>query len=201
MASGMSRLFPSLFFKFLLGILLTQAITALLVYLALRSADPQTWGLFAVLGGILGLLTTLFLSGLAAHGRREAIARAHAGFARERERLKVQAERSRHRVLEKTRKAAERQARRAQAGASFKVRASVVGLFGMGLFMMFTQFMTLGVVLLTTGGGALAGYLFRLRQEPGGTGAAATLSDIGLRRFGRIRVKALAAAPERDSQA
>ena len=182
------RLSTALLVKFLLAIVLTQAITGLLVYLALRTPDPQTWALFAALGGVLGILTTLFLSDLASHGRREALSRAREDFAKERERLKVQAERSKHRAAQKAQKVAERQVRRAQTGANLKSRATMAGLVGIGVFMMFTQFLTLGMVILTTGGGALAGYLFRIRQEGGGTEER---PQAGRERLSWMSVKAL----------
>lgn len=182
------RLSTALLAKFLLAIVLTQAITGLLVYLALRATDPQTWTLFAALGGVLGVLTTLFLADQASHGRREALSRAREDFAKERERLKVQAERNKHRAAQKAQRAAERQARRAQTGANLKTRATLAGLVGMGVFMMFTQFVTLGMVILTTGGGALAGYLYRARQEGG---AAGPLPEPGRGRLRWMPVKAL----------
>ena len=40
-----------------------------------------------------------------------------------------------------------------------------VGVIAAGTLMVFTQFMTLGLLMLATGGGALAGYLARMKQD------------------------------------
>ena len=54
---------------------------------------------------------------------------------------------------------------RTQAKANFKVGASVAGVIGVGAVMLFTQFLTLGLLTLSTAGGAIAGYAWRARKE------------------------------------
>ncbi len=145
--------------QIVLGVLLTQATTAVLVVLALRSAaGPQTWGLWVALGVAVGLLAALLLNALGSRGRQEALARAREAHARERERIRVQAEREKAKIAER----GHRQRRRAQAGAELKAFA---GLAVLGALLLFSQIYALGLLLLGAGGGAVAGYRLRMRQE------------------------------------
>ena len=48
-----------------------------------------------------------------------------------------------------------------------KAGASFIGVIAVGGVMLFTQFVTMGMLLMTTAGGALAGYAYRTRQEIG----------------------------------
>lgn len=148
--------------KILLGVLLTQAVTAALVILALRSEGPQSWALWAVPGVAVGLLAALLLNAVASHGRQEAVARVQEAHARERERIRVQAEREKAKIAERGHRQALRQHRRTQAGAELKLFA---GFAALGALLLFTQIYSLGLLLLGTGGGAVAGYGLRLRQE------------------------------------
>lgn len=54
---------------------------------------------------------------------------------------------------------------RAHARSSFKLGAGFIGIVAAGSLMIFTQFLTLGLLTLAVGGGVLGGYLMRIRQE------------------------------------
>lgn len=85
--------------------------------------------------------------------------------AKERESIRVRAERAKHKVTKEAQKHVEKEIRRTSAKASFKVGAAVAGVVGLGGLLVLTQFVTLGVMLLTTAGGTAGGYLLRYRHE------------------------------------
>jgi hypothetical protein len=56
-------------------------------------------------------------------------------------------------------------ANRAHAKANFKVGLAVTGAVGAGIIMLFTELLTMGLLTLSTAGGALVGYGARARQD------------------------------------
>jgi hypothetical protein len=46
-----------------------------------------------------------------------------------------------------------------------KLYSAFAGIAGLGTLLLLTQFLSLGVLLISSSGGAVAGYLLRLRQE------------------------------------
>ena len=152
-------------FRFIPGILLVQALTFAFAWF--RPAALQGWGwvgYLAVLAAV-GVLTALWFGSIAAHLRKDEVARLKDQFAEERERLKVNAERSKTRVVKQAQKEINRETRRTTARANLKVGLAVAGAMAAGGLMILSQFVTLGVMTLATAGGTLAGYLFRARQE------------------------------------
>ncbi len=142
-------------FRFLIGIFLLQAVTALLVYTALGTDWRTTWPLFLLLGGSIGVMVAFWFSTIVGADRRTAVARADRRFSKEREKIRVKAEQIRA-------KAARGGVGR---GMSLKTGVAVGGAVGLGVAMMVTQFITLGLVTLTAAGGAALGYGVRARQE------------------------------------
>jgi hypothetical protein len=140
--------------RFLIGILLVQAATAIQLVLALRSEQPEIWVLLGVSALSAGLLVALWFSGLATQAAREAVSKAKASLSQERER-----------VVAQSRQQLARERRRLQTRATLKVGASIAAVAGLGALFLLTQFVGLGLLTLAAGGGAVAGYLFRARQE------------------------------------
>ena len=153
-----------LFLRFLLGILAIQAATAALVILASRqeTLDARLATVLPLV--VVALVAALWFHSLVSQARRLTRARLEERFSREREKLQVRAEREKTKVLEKNRQRLERERSRIQARAGRKVTLAMGGLLLAGGVMMFTQFMTLGLLLVTGTGGALAGYLLRTKQ-------------------------------------
>lgn len=152
-------------FKFLIGILLIQVATGLQVMAALDSDKPQVWVLFGLLSLTLGVMAALWFLSIAGHSSQDSLVRAKEDFSRERERIRVQAEQEKVKVLKQTQQQMLKERDRTQAKANMKVGAAVAGVVGIGGLMLFTQFMTLGLLTLTAAGGALAGYAVRMRQD------------------------------------
>lgn len=152
-------------FKFLAGLLVVEAATALLVILAKDSGRDEVWILFGLLGLSIAVLGALFFTTVASHASRETVAQAQEDFLKEREKIRVQAERDKARMLRDSHRAMLRDRDRTQAKSSLRNGASLAAVLGIGGIMLFTQFMTFGLLLLSAAGGAAAGYGWRLRQE------------------------------------
>lgn len=152
-------------FKYLPGILIIQAATVAMTLAALKSSDQELWLAIGLLGLIIGLVTAFWFSSIASHIKKDALAQARDEFSREREKLRVNAERQKTRLIKKSHEQIRKETNRAYARTNFKLGAGFVGIIGAGALMIFTQFLTLGLLTLAVGGGALGGYLVRLRQD------------------------------------
>jgi len=147
--------------RYLLGIFLLQGVTGLLVYTALRTDWQTTWPLFAAVGVAVGTMAAFWFSTIAGAGRHHVVARAAERFSKEREQLRLKAEQQRIKEVRSSLKAA----RGLGAGMSLKSAVVVGGAVSLGLTMMLTQFITLGLLTIASAGGAALGYGVRVRQE------------------------------------
>lgn len=147
--------------RFILGVTLLQAVTALIVYVALQGDWRTTWPLFALLALGIGLMTALWFGTLASAQRRVGEARLGEKHAKEREALQVKAERLRA----KEREEAARRIMKAQRPRILVPGLMAGGAAGLGLALVLTQFVTLGLLAFAFAGGGAAGYLVRMRQE------------------------------------
>lgn len=155
-------------FRYLPGILIVQVATIALVFAALRTQDRELWLAIAALGVTINLVTAFWFASIASHLRKDAVAKVREEYTRERESIRVAAERQKSKLLKQSHEQITRQTNRAHAKANFKVGAAFAAIMGAGVLMIFTQFLSLGLLTLATGGGALAGYLARLKQEYSG---------------------------------
>jgi hypothetical protein len=151
--------------KYLPGILIIQAATVAMTLAAIRSDNRELWLAVLLLGLILGLVTAFWFSSIASHAKKDALAQAKDEFYREREKLRVNAERQKTRIMRKSHEEIRKETNRAHAKTSFKLGAGFIGIVAAGSLMIFSQFLTLGLLTLAVGGGALGGYLVRIRQE------------------------------------
>ena len=150
--------------KFLPGILLLQVVTVALVLLA---PDMQGWGWLRLMIPVLiiGVLTAFWFGSAAAHHHKDEISRLQQGHAKERESIRVNAERAKTKVMKQAHQETMQEVRRTSTEANIKVGIAFAGAAGIGGLLLLTQFMTLGLLMMTTAGGALGGYVMRLRQE------------------------------------
>ena len=153
--------------RFLIGIFLLQGVTGLLVYTALGTDWQSTWPLFLLLGGSIGALVALLFSAIVGVERRHAASRAAERFSKEREQIRVKAEQQRTKDVRNHERLAAKAAKGGGIGGGLTLKsgALVGGAVGIGVAMLLTQFVTLGLLTLTTAGGALLGYGVRARQE------------------------------------
>lgn len=159
------------FVKFLIAILLLQGATVLLVYTAFKTELAQTWPLFGALGVTLGAMTALWLNALSEHARKQSLVKAQASFSREREKIRVRAEQDKTKEIKNAQRQIQREKQRARTGSNLKTGIVIGGAVSAGLALILTQMVTLGLLTLTTAGGAALGYGIRARQERLGLGA------------------------------
>ena len=97
--------------------------------------------------------------------------------AKERETIRVNAERAKTQLVKQAQRKTLQEVRRSSTRANIKIGLAFAGVAGLGGVLILTQFMSLGLLILTTAGGALGGYLLRLRQEKGKRQPAAEWPD------------------------
>jgi hypothetical protein len=153
------------FIRFLIGILLLQGVTVLLVYTALQTDWMATWPLFVLLGGAIALVVALWFGTIVHADRHRVVSRVSERYSKEREKIRVRAEQQRVKATREGERMVAKARKRASAGMSLKTGVVVGGAVGVGVAMMLAQFVTLGLVTLTAAGGAALGYTVRTRQE------------------------------------
>lgn len=152
--------------KFLPAVLALQVATVALIYAVTGMAPDAAHGLpLAVAGGIVGLFAAFWFAAIADHVRKDAVAKLQLSFARERENLVVTAEVDKRAALEQTHQRISRETARANGRANLRLGFGLTGLLAVGGLLVAVEFMTLGLLLMTTAGGALGGYIVRARQE------------------------------------
>ena len=152
-------------FRFLSGIIILQAATVALVLLAPQDLSGLAWLRLIIPLLFIGVFTAFWFSTIAKQKNKEELADLHQQHAREREKIQVNAERAKTRLIKKTQKEIAREAKITHGKANFKVGAALAGVMGLGALMLLTQFLTLGIFTLTTAGGVSGGYLYRGRKE------------------------------------
>jgi hypothetical protein len=156
--------------KYLIGVLVVQGVTVLLVVTAYRTDLEKTGILFLMLNLAIGALTAFWFTSMAEGTRKQALSRAKEGFAREREKIRVRAEKEKTKEVRNSQRQINREKSRARTGSNLKTGLMLGGAAGVGLVMVLTQFVTLGLLTLTTAGGAALGYGLRARQDRLGFG-------------------------------
>ncbi|MFN3785831.1 MAG: hypothetical protein ACK4RS_03220 [Thiothrix sp.] len=152
--------------KFLPAIVLLQAFTVALVLLA-PELSGWAWLRLTVPLLIASVLAAAWLHSIATHQHRDEISRLKECHAQEREKLRVNAERAKQRVLKEAHQETMQEVRRTSTQANIKVGIAFAGAAGIAGLLLLTQFMTLGLLVLAATGGAASGYLLRWRQEKG----------------------------------
>ena len=153
--------------KFIPGILLLQVITIALVLIA--PADLGNWGWLRLTIPVLiaGFLTAFWFGSIAAYQRKDEISRLKEYHAKERETIRVNAERTKSKLIKQAQRKTIQEVRRSSTRANIKVWLVLAGSIGLGGLLLLTQYMSLGLLTLSTVGGALGGYILCNRQEKG----------------------------------
>jgi len=152
-------------FKFIVGILLVQLTTVALVML--MPEDLEGTGVLRLIIPLffVGVAVALWFASMTQHYRQDQVSKAKEDFAKQREKLILKAERSKARVVKQAHKDVAKESRIVHAKANFKVGASFAAAIGVGGLLLLTQFLTIGLLLVSTSGGALAGYLYKARRQ------------------------------------
>lgn len=156
--------------KFLTGILLVEALTALLVVAALKGT-PATWPIAVAAALLGGTLAAMWFVSLANHASRAALAKAGEKYGRRQENALRRAEKEKEKEIRAAEKRAVRELKRARQQTSVRLGAALAGVSTVAVALLFTQFMTLGLLAVAASGGALLGYRLRARQEMPGSAA------------------------------
>ncbi len=170
--------------KFWPGIILLQLVTLVLFYLMseleleIDLGASQLWLTIGLVELLFSVLAAFWFASIARQCHQDELETVKEEHAQEREKIRVNAERAKTRIVNKSHKEMLKETRRAHAGANIKVGAAFAGALALGGIMISTQFVTFGLLLLTTAGGGLAGYLARGRQMAllGNKGGAGRLS-------------------------
>lgn len=153
-------------FKFFPGILLIQLVTAGLVFISIRwSQDPQLIIVVVVFGLILAVLTTFWFGSIVQNMQQSTHAKMQAKHAQDRERILRRAEREKAQVTSESYRQIEKASQKAVAKTNFKMGAALAVAIGAGGFMILSQLVTVGMMVLVASGSGLAGYLIRVRQD------------------------------------
>lgn len=152
--------------RFWTGIILVQLVTIGLFFAVTRAGLDNTQLMLTIglLEILFSVLAAFWFSSIARHRHLDELETIKEAHAREREKIRVNAERQKSRIVSKSQQQILKETRRAHAGANFKVGAAFAGALAMGAVMLYSQFVTFGLLILTTAGGGLAGYLARGRQ-------------------------------------
>lgn len=148
--------------KFLLGIILVQLITAVLIYISPINLDDSSSLLRLVLPlFFMALMVAFWFSSLSASSQKDTEHKMTNKFAKEREELRVKAERAKTRVVKEAQKEIAKEATVTHAKANFKVGVAFAGVMGVGALFIFAQLITAGLLTMTAAGGVIGGYYWR----------------------------------------
>ncbi|MGK0271740.1 MAG: Ca2+/Na+ antiporter [Cocleimonas sp.] len=153
-------------FRFLLGILLVQIATVVLVLLA-PELKGIGWLRLLIPLLVIGVFAAFLFASMSKHKIKDEVNSASFEHAREKEKLQLNAERAKTRLVKKTQQQIARESKIAHSKANFKVGAAFSGTIALGALMLLTELLTLGLVTMSTAGGALGGYLLRAKKEYG----------------------------------
>ncbi len=152
--------------RFLPGIILLQIATFVLAF-ALFDSEFDGNTLFAL--GFVSLLFACFIalwfSLIAREARQANINRVRRSHAKERERLLLDAEKQKAKIIAESQRQIERKTARAHARANFLAGAAFAAIIAAGGLLILSQFVTAGLLILAAGGGAVLGYTARARQS------------------------------------
>ncbi len=151
--------------RYLPGLLLVQIITIGLFWLVIE-AEPKVMLLQAgVPALVVTLLTALWFASVGKSGAQKAITKLRLNHAREREKLQIDAERTKAQVLHRSQKEIRKRERQVNRSASIKVGLAFAGAGAAGVLLLITELFTMGLMTITTSLGGLGGYLLRMRQS------------------------------------
>lgn len=148
--------------KFLIGIIFIQTITVVLIYISpITLSDSMSLVRIIVPLFFMALMVAFWFSSLSSHLRKDSEHKMKKEFASEREKLKVNAERAKTKVVKDAQKDIAKEAKITHAKANFKVGAAFAGVLGVGALFIFAQLITAGLLTMTAAGGVMGGYYWR----------------------------------------
>lgn len=153
-------------FRFLPGLILIQATAIGMMMFIVDVSQPSAWLKIAAVLAVITLTVSFWFDAISNQQGKDTVASLNQQHAKEREEIKVSAEREKSRVMQASEKKYARNAAKVQSRANMKVGAALSGAVGFGVLMLIIEFITLGMLTLFTAGGAMGGYLLRGKQAP-----------------------------------
>ena len=159
-------------FKFFMGIVLVECITAVLFYLS--AGDLKGTGILQLMVPLIfiALVLAFWFNSMAGHTQKDTVAKMKDSFAKEREKIRLKAEKN-----------IAKEAKVTHAKANFKVGAAFAGILGVGALFVFAQMMTAALLTLTAAGGAATGYFYRGKRLAKREAKLKQLEVIEVKRF------------------
>lgn len=159
------------FFKYLLVIVLVQIATALSVLFASGEMQGAEWLRILIPLIITAIAAAFWLQTFSTHYTKHVIAKLKEDHAKEREKIRVNAERAKTRLVKKNQQEMVEEVRKTQSSGGMKQNMKMAGIVTVtaaaGGLLLLSNFMLMGLLAITTAGGAAGGYWARLRQEKG----------------------------------
>ena len=138
------------FLKYFFIILFVQIITITLMILSPSHLNNTALLQLIVPLLFVALIIAFWLISLAGHTKKDVVDKMKDSFAKEREKIRVKAEKN-----------IAKEAKVTHAKANFKVGVAFTGVVGIGALFVFAQMMTAALLTLTAAGGAATGYYYR----------------------------------------
>ncbi len=151
--------------KFLPSLIVLQILLTLVVITVLQTDHELTAFVIAVYILVSGVAFAFWFRSISQLQSKDMIAALKEEHAQDREKIRVETEQQKVKVITDAQKQISKEVKRANAKANFKAGAVVAAAIGLGSLFIIGQMVTLGLITLTTAGGGLAGYLIRARQE------------------------------------
>ena len=114
--------------KYLLGILIIQTATVAMTFAAIKSDDQELWLVVLLLVFIISMVTAFWFASIASHAKKDALASAKDEFFKAQEKLRVNAERQKTRIIRKSHEEIRKETNRAHAKSNFKLGAGFMAL-------------------------------------------------------------------------
>lgn len=157
------------FTRLLIGVMLVQAVTGLIVIVAMRGDWQATWPLFGALAFAVGLMAAFWFNAIVGDHRRLTAAMLAERFAKEREALRDKAEKRAARQIREREKQSEARARQQAKEARRSSWRSGLGFGGaaaLGVMLLMGQMLAIGALVLgATGVGAIAYHRWRSKRS------------------------------------
>ncbi|MGV6809835.1 MAG: hypothetical protein ACWA5U_08165 [bacterium] len=159
------------YFKYLFAIVLVQLATAAIVMLAPADISGWEWLRLLIPLLIVAFAAAFWLQTFATHSTKQTISELKEQHAKEREKIRVNAERAKTRLVKKNQQEVVQEVLKTQSNVGMKNNVKMAGILTgtamVGGFLLISNFMMMGLLALTTSGGMMGGYWMRLRQEKG----------------------------------
>lgn len=151
--------------RYLPGIFIVQVVTSILLWVNVDAVPKDLAIQFGVPALLITFVTALWFASISRGDAERANAKIRVQHAKDREKMQVDAEKSKAKIIEKTHKEIRKQEKRIGRKASLKVGLAFATTAAVGVIMLITELVTFGLMTIMTTVVGLGGYLVRARQN------------------------------------